>query len=105
FMSLASWPTTQHRSTPILREDRQPRGGRVGADRVPLSVGGASYLSLCLVYATLAIRQLAQSMGPELLRDAEQRVLNVGFDSGDFICIGALRRAGLVFSRNSEIME
>lgn len=69
------------------------------------SLGIDAEYPLCLVYAALAIRQLAQSMGPELLRDAEQRVLNVGFDSGDFICIGALRHEGLVFSRNSETME
>lgn len=59
---------------------------------------------LCLAYANLAIRQLAQAMGPELLRDADQRVLHVGFNSGDFICIGAIREEGLVFSKDSESM-
>jgi len=59
---------------------------------------------LCLAYAALAIRHLAQTMGPALLRDAEQRVLCVGFDSGDSLCIGAIRKEGLVFSRDSEVM-
>ncbi len=59
---------------------------------------------LCLAYANLAIRQLAQTMGPELLRDADQRVLLAGFNSGDFICIGAVRKEGLVFSKDSERM-
>ncbi|MFL5349202.1 MAG: hypothetical protein ACJ8AT_30750 [Hyalangium sp.] len=56
---------------------------------------------LCLAYANLAIRHLAQTMGAELLRDADQRVLHVGFDSGDFLCIGAIRKEGLIFSKDS----
>jgi hypothetical protein len=64
-------------------------------------LGNDAEYPLCLAYAALAIRHLAQSLGPSLLRDADQRVLNVGFDSGDFICIGAIRKEGLVFSRSS----
>jgi hypothetical protein len=43
-------------------------------------------------------------MGSALLGDAAQRVLNVGFDSGDFLCIGAVTKTGLVFSKESEVM-
>ena len=64
-------------------------------------LGNDAEYPLCLAYANLAIRHLARTLGPELLRDAEQRVLNVGFNSGDFLCIGAIRREGLVFRRTA----
>ena len=53
---------------------------------------------LCLAYAGLAVRELA-SRHHELLRGPlEQRVITVGFDSGDAIFLGAVNRHGLVLS-------
>lgn len=67
-------------------------------------LGNDAEYPLCLTYAALAIRHLAGLMGPTLLGDASQRVLHVGFDSGDFLCIGAVRRTGLIFSKSREVM-
>lgn len=67
-------------------------------------LGNDAEYPLALAYAALAVRHLAQRMGPTLLGDATQRVLNVGFDSGDFLCIGAIQKDGLIFSENSEVM-
>lgn len=67
-------------------------------------LGNDAEYPLCLAYAALAIRHLARTMGPALLGDAAQRVLMVGFDSGDFLCIGAVQKNGLVFSRSHEVM-
>ncbi|AGC48954.1 hypothetical protein MYSTI_07682 [Myxococcus stipitatus DSM 14675] len=67
-------------------------------------LGNDAEYALALAYATLAVRHVAQRMGPRLLGEAAQRVLLVGFDSGDFLCIGAVRKEGLVFSRGREVM-
>jgi hypothetical protein len=67
-------------------------------------LGNDAEYPLAMAYAALAVRHLAQQMGQTLLRDAAQRVLLVGFDSGDFLCIGAVQRNGLVFSRSREDM-
>ena len=67
-------------------------------------LGQNAEFPLCLAYSALAIRHLSQTMGPELLRDAEERVLNVGFSSLDYLCIGALRKDGLVFSKETVFM-
>lgn len=67
-------------------------------------LGNDAEYPLCLAYAALAVRQLARDMGPTLLGDAAQRVLHVGFDSGDFLCIGAVQKTGLVFSRSDSVM-
>ncbi|WP_163783017.1 hypothetical protein [Myxococcus vastator] len=67
-------------------------------------LGNDAEYPLALAYAALAVRHLAQRMGPSLLGDAAQRVLHVGFDSGDFLCIGAVQKDGLVYSRDSEVM-
>lgn len=67
-------------------------------------LGNDAEYPLALAYAALAIRHLAQRMGPTLLGDATQRVIHVGFDSGDFLCIGAVQQNGLVFSRSPEVM-
>jgi hypothetical protein len=57
---------------------------------------------LCLAYGALAVRWLATELEPRvLLGDAAERVLFVGFDSGDLICIGGLTSGGLDFSRDS----
>lgn len=67
-------------------------------------LGNDAEYPLCLAYAALVVRHLAKLMGPTLLGDAAQRVLHVGFDSGDFLCIGAVQRTGLIFSRSREVM-
>ncbi|TQF15104.1 hypothetical protein FJV41_15255 [Myxococcus llanfairpwllgwyngyllgogerychwyrndrobwllllantysiliogogogochensis] len=67
-------------------------------------LGNDAEYPLALAYAALAVRHLARLMGPTLLGNATQRVLNVGFDSGDFLCIGAIQKDGLIFSENSEVM-
>ena len=67
-------------------------------------LGNDAEYPLCLAYAALVVRHLARLMGPTLLGDAVHRVLNVGFDSGDFLCIGAVQKDGLIFSRSSEVM-
>ncbi|MCE9673567.1 hypothetical protein LY474_37755 [Myxococcus stipitatus] len=67
-------------------------------------LGNDAEYALALAYAALAVRHLARHIGPTLLGDAAQRVLHVGFDSGDFLCIGAVRKDGLVFSRHRERM-
>ncbi|WAM23338.1 hypothetical protein [Myxococcus sp. NMCA1] len=67
-------------------------------------LGNDAEYPLALAYAALAVRRLAQRMGPSLLGDAAQRVLLAGFDSGDFLCIGAVQKDGLVYSRSSAVM-
>lgn len=67
-------------------------------------LGNDAEYPLCLAYAALVVRHLARIMGPMLLGDAAQRVLNVGFDSGDFLCIGAVQKNGLIFSRSRDVM-
>ncbi|MFP2908316.1 hypothetical protein ACLESD_25340 [Pyxidicoccus sp. 3LFB2] len=67
-------------------------------------LGNDAEYPLCLAYAALAVRHLAKLMGPTLLGDAAQRVLHVGFDSGDFLCIGAVQKTGLIFSRSRGVM-
>ncbi len=65
-------------------------------------LGNDAEYPLCLAYATLAVRHLATELHPLLfLGNAHRRLLFVGFDSGDYICIGALTDAGLQFSRDS----
>ncbi len=65
-------------------------------------LGNDAEYPLCLAYAALAVRHLATDLHPLLwLGNADRRLLFVGFDSGDYICIGALTEAGLVFSPDS----
>lgn len=53
---------------------------------------------LSLAYGGLAVRWLAMTRPPELLLGgAPHRVLAVGFDDGDSIGVGTVRREGLVF--------
>lgn len=62
-------------------------------------LGNDAEYPLCLAYAALAVRWLATQLEPELLLGgATERVLVTGFDSGDYICIGALTESGLRFS-------
>ncbi|MFP2924753.1 hypothetical protein ACLESO_05955 [Pyxidicoccus sp. 3LG] len=90
---------TPHAVSIVLGAIYEIAYGRVGG------LGNDAEYPLCLAYAALAIRHLAQRMGPVLLGDAVERVLHVGFDSGDFFCIGAVRQSGLVFSRSHSVMR
>jgi hypothetical protein len=84
-------------------------GGKgLSFDDEDLAEGGDSLLGndaeypLCLAYAALAVRHLSTEIPPLLfLGNAARRLLFVGFDSGDYICIGALSEGGLQFSRDS----
>ncbi|AKQ65667.1 hypothetical protein A176_002579 [Myxococcus hansupus] len=62
-------------------------------------LGNDAEYPLALAYAALAIRHLAQRMSTRILGDAAQRVLHVGFDSGDFLVIGAVQKDGLIIDR------
>jgi hypothetical protein len=65
-------------------------------------LGNDAEYPLCLAYAALAVRYLATELHPLLfLANAVRRLLFVGFDSGDYICIGALTEGGLQFSQDS----
>ncbi len=59
---------------------------------------------LCLTYACLAVRWLVTSLPSSLLLgDAKQRVIEVGYDSGDFLRIGTLTPEGLAFPQGGMI--
>jgi hypothetical protein len=59
---------------------------------------------LCLTYACLAVRWLATTLPSSLLLgDTPARVLQVGWDSGDFLRIGTLTQDGLIFPADSMI--
>jgi hypothetical protein len=59
-------------------------------------LGNDAEYPLCLAYAALSVRTLAQRLDRSLLLGgAEERVLVVGFDSGDSMVIGRLRAEGL----------
>lgn len=58
--------------------------------------------ALGLAYAALVVRQLVVDHGDAVLGTAPQRVITVGFDSGDLILIGAIGPEGLVFSEGQE---
>ncbi len=65
-------------------------------------LGNDAEYPLCLGYAALAVRHLATEIHPLLfLGNAARRLLFVGFDSGDYICIGAVTEGGLQFSQDS----
>lgn len=77
--------------------DGDARAGDDGS----LLMNDAEY-PLCLAYAALAVRHLATELHPLLfLGNASRRLLFAGFDSGDYICIGAVTETGLQFSQDS----
>jgi HEAT repeat protein len=61
------------------------------------SPGGAE-LTLSLAYASLAIRQLSVTRHGLLLGEAPRRVVDVGFNDGDWVAIGTLEPTGLTFA-------
>ena len=67
-------------------------------------LGNEAEYPLCLAYGCLAIREVAQKLNKNLLGKAKDRVVFVGFDSGDMMCIGAATGKGLVLSREAEFM-
>jgi len=61
-------------------------------------LGNDAEYALCLTYASLVVRWLATTLPTHLLLGgASKRVIQVGFDSGDFLHIGTLTADGLVF--------
>lgn len=69
-----------------------------------LAVYEADY-ALGLAYGGLAVRWLATDIDRSvLLAGADERVLFVGFDAGDRLCIGKVDARGLRFSRDREHM-
>ena len=62
-------------------------------------MGDAEYC-LGLTYGGLAVRWLAAAVDADLLLGGSpQRVMQVGFDEGDWIPIGTLTREGLAFHK------
>ena len=58
---------------------------------------------LCLAYSALIVRTLASQLDPSLFVSAvPERVLFTGFDSGDWICVGAVSEEGLRLSEDGE---
>src|SRR5262249_8783468 len=67
-------------------------------------LGNDAEYPLCLAYAALAVRHVAETIPAVVRGEAERRVLFAGFDSGDFLCIGAVTGSGLIISREREVM-
>ena len=68
-------------------------------------LGNVAEYSLALAYGGLVVRWLASELEPQLLLSgASERVLFVGFDDGDFLCVGAVTPQGLRFSKEPERM-
>jgi hypothetical protein len=66
-------------------------------------LGNLAEYPLALGYGALAVRWLVQGLPASVvLHEAGRCFVAVGFDSGDFICIGAVGSDGLVFSRDSQ---
>lgn len=69
------------------------RGGLMNAAEYPL----------CLGYAVFALRHLLDTLPPKIvLGRAPKRVVLVGFDDGDSICVGTLRKTGLTVSPDGD---
>ena len=70
--------------------------GRIAyADR-PDALGNDAEYPVCLAYAALAARDVTRDLAESLGR--VPRVIAVGFDAGDVLCLGALDARGLRFS-------
>ncbi len=68
-------------------------------------LGNTAEYQLALAYGGLVVRCLANELEPELLLSgASERVLFVGFDDGDFLCVGAVTQQGLRVSKETERM-
>jgi len=60
-------------------------------------LGNDAEYSLCLAYGGLAVRDLLHEADPSvLLRSSSSLGIAVGFDSGDFVLVGKLKKTGLV---------
>ena len=57
---------------------------------------------VALTYGALLARDLVKKLRQEFLGKARSRTIVVGFDSGDFLCIGRLDKSGLRFSTSQE---
>ena len=68
-------------------------------------LGNDAEFPLCLAYAGLAVRTLAERIGETLRGGATRRGLTVGFDSGDWLCVGTLTEAGFHPSKDSQTLD
>ena len=98
----AWWPNRETARSSVLQDIYEISYGPTGTEPDEDMLQNDGEYPLCLAYAGLAVRTLAAQIGPRvLLSGAPRRVLFVGFDSGDPICIGEMTTAGLCFSADS----
>lgn len=99
----------------------RPRAGRVTRSQVLHAIYYVAYYGmerdgwvpglgndaehpLCLTYAALVVRWLTATLPTDLLLGgADERVIQVGFDSGDFLTLGTLSQSGLAFPSGAMI--
>lgn len=71
-------------------------GGASEEDEEDASFGSDAEYALCLTYAGLVVRTLADELAPELfLAQAAEREIFFGFDCGDAIRLGTITERGL----------
>jgi len=58
-------------------------------------LGNAAEYTLCLGYTALVAKSLSKKYADELSKTRSPRAVGVGFDSGDYLLVGALSRQGL----------
>lgn len=68
-------------------------------------LGNAAEYPLCLAFAGIATRTLAERLGDALRGSASRRGLTVGYDSGDWLCLGTLTEAGFIPSTDSQTLD
>ena len=87
-------------------EASSPEEQDVCRDAISRFLANDAEYPLALAYAALGARRLVTDHASALLASrARERIVFAGFDSGDAICIGALRPDGLRFSSASEQMR
>jgi hypothetical protein len=91
------WPEARYANSAVLAEIYRiaySPGASVSQQKQCLR-NDAEY-PLCLAYGLFAVRELLGQMEPSRLLGASESLgVAVGFDSGDFILLGALKRDGL----------
>lgn len=69
-------------------------------------LGNDAEYPLCLAFAALSVRDLmTQAAKNPMLEPSLDRYFYAGFDSGDAVCVGAIRAGRVVYSRSSETFE
>jgi hypothetical protein len=76
---------------------------RIGYRGNENELGNDAEYPLALAYACFAVRDLANDFATTL--GTPERVLFVGFDSGDLLCVGAIAPTGVRFSTASESLQ